>query len=51
MKTKAEIILARRNELRRWTHALFAAIRMPPKGATVASEARRLGRLARRAIR
>ena len=44
--TAAETIHAQRNALRRETSAMFAAVRMPPKGATVASEARRLRRLA-----
>jgi hypothetical protein len=49
--TAAELIHAQRNELRRETNAMFAAVRMPPKGATVASEAARLRRIAAAACR
>lgn len=44
--TKAELILRNRNALRAEMNAMFSAIRFPPKGATVASEARRLRRMA-----
>ena len=49
--TAAELIHAQRNELRALTNAMFSGIRMPPKGATVASEAARLRRIAAAACR